>query len=348
MELATIAHNYLDRFKARYGQTIDSNQWSALNAWLGCRTAQYGQVHLSCSRCPALSMRYQSCGHRSCNQCQNHNTTQWLARQQKKLLPIEYFMVTFTLPYELRALTKRNPKLVYALLFECAVATLMSFGLNDQALAAELATTIVLHTHSRDLNYHPHVHMIVPGGGVTKKRREWVTVKGEYLFNGNLLASVFRGKLLSALQDAGLNFPPTPEKWVAQCKHVGKGLPALKYLSRYLYRGVISDKHIISDDGTTVTFEYIESKTGKRKMRRLAGEEFINLLLQHILPKGFRRVRDYGWLHGNAKKLLRLVQWVLQVRLPTPHETPRPCFVCTSCGAPMAVVGFSRPRLKPG
>ena len=120
---------------------------------------------------------------------------QWLERQQKKLLPIEYFMVTFTLPYELRALTKRKPKLVYALLFECAVATLMSFGLNDQALAAELATTIVLHTHSRDLNYHPHVHMIVPGGGVTKKRREWVTVKGEYLFNGNFLASVFRGKL---------------------------------------------------------------------------------------------------------------------------------------------------------
>ena len=331
MDLATIAHDYLDRFKAQYGKSINADQWSALNAILGCRTAQYGQVYLSCRDCPWQTTRYQSCGHRSCNQCQNHNTTQWLQRQQKKLLPVEYFMVTFTLPYELRSLAKQNQKLIYSLLFECAVSTLMAFGHNDKALAADLAATAVLHTHTRRLDYHPHLHMIVPGGGLTKKRREWKVLKGKYLFNGKQLASVFRGKLLCAMADAGLKLPATPKQWVAQCKHVGRGLPALQYLSRYLYRGVISNQRIVHDDGSHVTFEYTDSKNGQIQTRCLRGEEFIYLVLQHTLPKGFRRVRDYGWLHGNARKLLMLIQWVLQVAPPLPAETPGPQFICTCC-----------------
>lgn len=121
MELSSIAHDYLPAYKARYGHSTSAEQWSALNAILGCRTEQYGQIYLSCSDCSGASMRYQSCGHRSCNQCQNHSTNQWLDRQISKLLPVEYFMVTFTLPYELRALAKSNQKQVYSLLFECAV-----------------------------------------------------------------------------------------------------------------------------------------------------------------------------------------------------------------------------------
>ena len=204
MEFATLAQRYLTRFKAIHGTSTTAEQWSALNAILGCRTGQYGQVYLSCTDCASYSVCYQSCGHRSCNRCQNHTTTQWLERQASKLLPVEYFMVTFTLPRELRALAKSNPRLVYTLLFQCAVSTLRDFGLNDKAFASELAMTAVLHTHTRRLDYHPHVHIIVPGGGVSKNRRRWTTLNGKYLFNGYKLAAVFRGKLLFALGQAGL------------------------------------------------------------------------------------------------------------------------------------------------
>ncbi len=348
MELASIAYNYLDRFKNRHGKSATADQWSALNAILGCRTAQYGELYLSCKTCHWQSRQYRSCGHRSCNRCQNHCTTQWLERQSRKLLPVEYFMVTFTLPAELRALAKANQRQLYALLFECAVATLKTFGLNEKGLAAELAMTGVLHTHTRRLDYHPHVHMIVPGGGVNVRRNEWRKLKGKYLFNGFKLATVFRGKLLERIQKAGLTLSVTPNKWVVQCIRVGHGLPALKYLSRYLYRGVISNHSIVSDDGEYVTFKYKDSEAGKMNTRRLRGEDFLALVLQHTLPKGFRRARDYGFLHGNAKRLLQRVHWLLQVIVPKVAERQRPSFLCRQCRAPMLIVGFKGPNPRPG
>ena len=348
MDIATIAMHYLSRFKSRHGACTSQNQWSALNAILGCRTEQYGQIYLSCGNCSSLTSRYQSCGHRACNKCQNHCATQWLSRQENKLLPVEYFMVTFTLPFELRALAQNNQKIIYSLLFQCATSTIKDFGLNDKNLAAELAMTAILHTHTRKLDYHPHVHVVVPGGGVNRQRNEWRKLKNKYLFNGYQLAAVFKGRMLSAIKIAGLTLPSTPKKWVAQCQHVGKGLSALQYLSRYLYRGVISNKNIISDDGNVVTFRYKESSTGKVKRRQLRGEDFIALLLQHTLPKGFRRARDYGFLHGNAKRILHLVQLVLRVFVPIQQEIERPKFICKQCYSPMTIIGFKRPNGAPG
>lgn len=345
MLLATLVENYLDRYKARYGKHTTCNQWSALNAILGCRSGQYGELLLACQGCPHTDSQPRSCGHRSCNACQHHSTQQWLERQQAKLLPVDYFMVTFTLPFELRAVAKKNPTVVYSVLLQCATSIIKTFGLNDKGLAAELAMTAVLHTHTRRLDYHPHVHLIVPGGGVHRARREWRTLKGEYLFNGKALAKAFRGRMLDALEQVGLQSFNTPKKWVVQCIKVGRGLPALKYLSRYLYRGVISNKNLLQDDGTHVTFQYRDSKSGQMQTRRERGEDFIALLLQHTLPKGFRRTRDYGFLHGNAKALLKTVQWVLQVSVPLWKKAPRPVFTCKHCHSPMALVGF-RARLE--
>lgn len=347
-ELATVAHEYLNRFKAHYGATISDDQWSALNAILGCRSGQYGEVQVACHACTQQNTYPQSCGHRACNQCQHHCTTQWLERQEKKLLPVDYFMVTFTLPYELRSIAKANPKTLYALLFQCAVSTLKDFGMNEVKFAAELAMTAVLHTHTRRLDYHPHLHVIVPGGGINKQRNEWRKVKGHYLFNGYALAKVFRGRMLSAMMKAGLTVPVSPKKWVVQCQSVGRGLPALKYLSRYLYRGVVSNQQILNDDGRFVTFQYQDAKSKRMKTRKLSGEAFIALVLQHVLPKGFRRSRDYGFLHGNAKKWLQRVQWLLQVVIPKCKKRERPQFMCPQCHEPMSVIGFHRPQLAPG
>lgn len=290
-----------------------------------------------------------SCGHRSCPRCQNQEATHWLERQRAKLLPVDYFLVTFTLPAELRGLAWRHQTVVYGLIFDCAVSTLRDFGLNPNKLGAELGMTAVLHTHARDKGFHPHVHIIVPGGGVHRLRRCWKKVKGQYLFSQRALATVFRARLLDGLNRARLTHPDNlPQRWVVDCRRVGRGEPALKYLARYLYRGVIAERDILAHRNGQVTFRYVESRTGKTRTRTLAGADFLWLILRHVLPKGFRRVRDYGFLHGNAKKLLSLVQLILHVALPFPVATNKPKRTCPECGQPMQLMSVSRGHWLPG
>jgi len=209
--------------------------------------------------------------------------------------------------------------------------------------------TMVLHTHSRRLDFHPHVHVVVPGGGLDKNRRQWKKKKAKFLFNEFALARVFRARFLEALKDAGLSVPKNvPREWVVDCEHIGNGISVLKYLSRYLYRGVISEKNIVSNRNGQVTFKYVESKTGNTRYRSLKGEDFLKLILQHVLPKGFRRVRDYGFLHGNAKKLLSLVQLILHVVINEIKLRPRPVFNCPCCKATMVIIGFRQTAWNSG
>jgi hypothetical protein len=341
MKLASIFREYADAFLAKYGPRLLPSHHAALRAILSCRTPNAGTLHVHCSQCGHREWRPLSCGHRSCPQCQHHDATEWLERQQTKLLPVEYFLVTFTLPYELRSLLWHHQSVLYQAFFDCVSETLQAFGANPKHLGAELGMTAVLHTHNRRLDYHPHIHVVVPGGGIDRQRRQWKKKKGKYLFHAGSLARVFRAKFLDALQQAGFRIPPElPKKWVVDCTHVGKGKPALQYLSRYLYRGVLREKNLVSHRDGSVTFQYTDSRTGETQHRTLKGEDFLWLLLQHVLPKGFRRVRDYGFLHGNAKKLLALVQWVLQL-IVTALELPRrPPFLCPHCKTPMAVRGL--------
>jgi len=175
-------------------------------------------------------------------------------------------MVTFTLPYELRFLAWNNQKKVYSILFACVASTLKDFGLNPKNPGAEIGMTMVLHTNNRKLDYHPHIHAVVPGGGINKARRQWKKKKGKYLFNHKAMVRVFRARFLAALNEAELPIPKgVPEKWVVDCTRVGKGISALKYLSRYLYRGVISEKNIIANRNGYVTFKYIESSSGETR-----------------------------------------------------------------------------------
>jgi len=347
MDLQSVFTRYRASFLSMYGKTLSLEQWSAFNAITGCKQGQYGELQLSCLGCLKSAELPRSCGHRACNQCQHNSTQAWLDRQLNKQVPVDYYMVTFTLPRELRSMAKAHRKLVYSQLMQCATSTLKTFGLNKKGFNSELGMCAVLHTHTRRLDYHPHVHIIVPGGGIHRARREWRKIKGDYLFNGFALAKVFRARLLKALSNAALSVVNTPKRWVVQCKAVGKGKEALQYLSRYLYRGVVSNKNIINDNGETVTFQFLDSRTKQWNTRQLSGEDFIWLILQHVLPKGFRRVRDYGFLHGNAKQLLRIVQWVLKVPLPTAkaQTTTKAKPTCSHCSGPMIFVGirFARP-----
>jgi len=349
MKMASIINQYYDPFMTRYGDTALPGHLKAMHDICSCRTPDSGEIYVRCSECSHGELRPMSCGHRSCPQCQNHEASQWIDRQQSKLLPVLYFMVTFTLPYELRLLTWHHQKDVYSILFTCVSSTLKDFGLNPKNLGAEIGMTMVLHTHNRKLDFHPHIHVVVPGGGVNKRRRQWKKKKGKYLFNQEAMAKVFRARFLAAINKAGLSIPKrVPKEWVVDCSCVGKGITALKYLSRYLYRGVISEKNIISNQNGQVTFKYIESRTGNTRYRTLKGEDFLHLIMQHVLPKGFRRVRDYGFLHGNAKKLLSLVQLILYVVIKVIKQRPRPVFKCPCCKSPMVIMGFRRAAWKPG
>jgi hypothetical protein len=317
---------------------------------LGCRTAQYGALSLHCEQCDWLAQRPLSCGHRACAQCHQHSNALWAERQCLKLLPVPYFMLTFTLPRELHPLARAHGQAVYAILFQAAIETLRTFGCNDARLQAEPAATAVLHTHTRRLDYHPHVHLVVPGG-VIAADSAWRKIKGNYLFNHFNLARVFRAIALKHLQMAGLTVPHNPEKWVAHCKPVGQGTQAIQYLSRYLYRGVLSESQLVADDGVHVTFRYKDNQ-GKRRTRTVKGEILIRLLLLHVLPKRFRRARDFGFLHGNAKRRLQALQYLLKiVILPAkPREKAR--IICPCCKAVARITGFIKPqecvRLQPG
>ena len=192
MQLASIFQQYLDAFQSKYGTRLLPSHLNALYALLQCRTPKAGELQIRCPNCAQEAWKPRSCGHRSCPQCQNHETSKWLDRQYTKLLPVEYFMVTFTLPYELRQLAFCHQTTVYNALFACVASTLKDFGLNPKHLGADIGMTAVLHTHSRRLEYHPHIHVVVPGGGINAARKQWIKKKGKYLFNAFALATVFR------------------------------------------------------------------------------------------------------------------------------------------------------------
>ena len=347
MELASLIHQYQDAFLSKYGSRLLPGHLAAIGAITRCRTPEAGELFVQCPECGHTQWHPRSCGHRNCPRCQNHEASVWLDRQQAKLLPVEYFLVTFTIPYEFRWIAWNHQRLIYDLLFACVAGTLKDFGLNPKNLGAHIGMTAILHTHSRRLDYHPHIHVVIPGGGVDKSRKQWKKKKSKYLFNAFALAKVFRARFLEELNKAKLPIPNSlPSKWVVHCAHVGKGLPALKYLSRYLYRGVLSENNIVSNQKGNVTFKYVEGRTGKTCYRRLKGEDFLWLVLQHVLPKGFRRVRDYGFLHGNAKKLLALVQLILRMLIEITTPRPRPVFICPKCKAQMRIMAFYSPGPK--
>jgi len=213
----------------------------------------------------------------------------------------------------------------------------------------------VLHTHSRRLDFHPHVHLVVAAAAVDAAKQRWRRKRrgknGTYLFNEKAMAKVFRARMLAAIEAAGICLPACyPREWVAHCKSVGSGEKALIYLGRYLYRGVIREQDLLACDNGRVSFRYRNAKTGKVEKRALAGVDFLWLILQHVLPRGFRRARNFGFLHANCKRLIGLLQRLLKFDPSrfTPPRKERPAMLCSCCGAVMAIVRTRIRSTSPG
>jgi len=260
IRLATIIDTFEAGCLAQYRGQLRSEHYRALAAMKQCRTQASPMMRVKCTGCEQQKLVPHSCGHRHCPHCQHHESQQWLERQMKKQVPAEYFLLTFTLPAEFRALSWAHQSLLYELLMRCSWETVRTFSRNDKQLHGTPGAIAVLHTNTRQLEFHPHVHLVMPAAALDAKRRQWRTkrrgkAKAGYLFNYQALAKVFRAKMLAAIEAAGLTPPRRyPEKWVVDCKSVGSGESALIYLGRYLYRGVIAQKDIVACDNAQVSF----------------------------------------------------------------------------------------------
>lgn len=345
MKLATLIEQFRQPLLKKYGHRLLPSHLRALDAITACKK-QCGHFTCRCDSCQHSQQHNLSCGHRSCPGCQNDSATLWLERQKQKLIPTEYFMVTLTMPEQLRSLVFNHQHRAYTLLFEAAINTLKTLGLDTRHLGGDIGMTAVLHTHTRRLEYHPHIHIVIPGAALINKSTAFKRNDSKYLIHGDVIGKMFRGKFLYSLLEEGFDYPKNiPDKWVVNVKHIGKGLPALEYLSRYLYRGVISQKNITSANTHSVTFRYKDSKTNCTITRTLAGEDFVWKLLTHILPRRFRRVRDYGFLHHNAKRKLTIIQYLLHVKISPATPKAKPVIRCRQCSKPCRITDISPKRI---
>jgi hypothetical protein len=346
IELAEVLRRHAPEYLRRGGARVPGHHRRALRAIVRCRTPELGGHLYRCGQCARTHFGWHSCHHRSCPKCGGTEAAAWRERQQRDLLPVPYFLVTFTLPEELRALCQSHPRLGYTLLFRESAGTLQEIAANPRHLGAELGFVGVLHTWTRQLGYHPHVHYVVPGGGVRADGQKWRqcrTLKDgtPYLLPVPVLSRRFRTRFAEALRtqapELHREVPRAvwEKEWVVHSQPAGRGHAAVGYLARYVQNTALGGKALLADEDGRVTFRYTESRTGAPKTLSLDALEFIRRLLSHVLPPGLHKVRYFGWLHPNAKRRFLKVQTLLAVPLRlTPQALPEPPahLRCPHCG----------------
>lgn len=308
MTLADVLRRHGPDYLCKYGGRMPASHRAAIDAILRCHTPACGGSLYSCDGCGKQHFAYHRCGHRACPQCGHAHAQAWLEAQTERLLPVGYFLVTFTIPEPLRALFRANQRVCYDLLFSESATALQDVARQPRSLGGDLGLLGVLHTWTRQLVYHPHIHYLVPGVALCEDGTLGFPKDPEYLVPVQRLSARFRTRLrLRLLAEHPALYTQVPKEvwrkpWVVHCQHAGRGKEALSYLSRYIYKTAISSTRLISQDDQSVTFSYRESGTGEERIATLPAEEFLRRFLQHVLPRGLRRVRSYGWLSPAAKK----------------------------------------------
>jgi hypothetical protein len=354
---------------------LSLGQLKVMSAIEQCRSAALGGHSLRCSSCAKPQIAYNSCRNRHCPKCQSSAAQRWLEARQADLLPVPYYHVVFTLPAPISAIAYTNKEILYALLFDIAAETLRTIAADPKHLGARIGTTLVLHTWGSALTHHPHVHGIVPGGGLAPDADRWVPCKPGFFLPVRVLSRLFRRRFLEELEnlhrDGKLKFfgdhldladpqafadwlmPLRQCEWVVYAKRPFAGPEqVLEYLSRYTHRVAISNSRLIAHDERGVTFrwkDYREHGRTRHKMMSLSTFEFMRRFMLHVLPSGFHRIRHYGFLaNANRKRDIAAARDLLHHPTPPPctepgdagtdHGHSRPTFVCRHCGAPMLVI----------
>lgn len=299
LEVADIIRLHGAAYLARFGPSVAPSQLRALRDIEACRTPHFGGHVYQCDHCGEQRYTYHSCRNRACPKCHREHTERWLEQQRAHLLSCAYFLLTFTLPEDLRGLARTHPKTVYSLLMQCAAGALQQLARDPRYLGGRLGGLGVLHTWTRAMLYHPHVHLLVTGGGLSSDGTQWLEPKHPaYLVPVQALSAIFRAKMCAALKKAGLleQVPPAvwQKNWVVHCQPAGRGEQVLDYLGRYLFRVAIPNSRLERIENGQVTFRYRDNRTHKMRRVTLSGVEFLHRFLAHVLPPGCVKVRYYG------------------------------------------------------
>lgn len=315
LEVAEIFQRYGEQYCQKYGARMPTRHRQVMRAIQHCRTEALGGQTYRCPGCEYVLYSYHSCRNRHCPKCQNENAQRWLEKQQHTLLPVPYFLLTFTLPDELGKVARSHPQLFYNLLFRISAAATQQLAADLRFIAGQIGMMGVLHTWGRNLVYHPHIHYLVPAGGLASDGSTWLPARKNFLLPVRALSRLFRGKFHQALRNEAC-YPQIPDKvwkqdWVVHCEGVGSGLGALKYLAPYIFRVAISNNRLIKLENDQVTFRYRDTQSGKEKRCTLGAEEFIRRFLQHVLPRNFVKVRYYGLFSPSLRKKLSSLRQTL-------------------------------------
>jgi len=359
--VADVLRQYGGEYLQRFGTRMPAEHKKVLNALAACRTGRLGTVWYECEDCGQRHPMGRSCGNRHCPTCQQHLTKAWLEKQLARLLPCPYFLITFTVPAELRAFLRRHPEVTYPALFEASSGALKTLAADPKYVGSRRPGFFgVLHTWGRTLEYHPHVHYVVPGGGLSDDGTQWLPSRADFFVPVWALSTLFRAKFREAVKHAGLLDEVNPavwqENWVVHSEAVGDGRTSLQYLAPYVFRVAISDRRIVCSDGGHVTFSYRRSGTNQWRTMTLDAMEFVRRFLQHVLPTGFQKVRHYGFLGANSAHAIPAVQWlvalyygltfVLRGRVPAEATPAKPAPACPSCGGPLRLLKVIPCRLR--
>jgi len=358
LELADIFRDYGQAYRQKHADGLEDNQRRVMWAIQHCRTEALGGQVYRCPECEQQRYSYHSCRNRHCPKCQHERTQSWLETQRELLLPVPYFMLTFTLPAGLRELARRNPRLIYNLLFCASAEVTQKLAEDPRFVGGQIGLIGVLHTWTRNLAYHPHVHYLAPGGGLASDGVTWLPARQDFFLPVRVLSKLFRAAFRRNLQKTApfAQVPPEvwKQEWVVHCKPVGNGQAALKYLAPYIYRVAISNRRLLSIEHrgsletSQVTFQYRASDTGQLKLCTLSVESFIKRFLQHVLPNGFVKVRYFGFFGATVRSTLTALQLILgksdcaQLEQLQPAQTAevaptRSKILCPQCGKAMHV-----------
>jgi len=322
---------------------------------IGCRSGSFGTILYGCPDCQTIQPIPCCCGNRHCPTCQQNKMDQWLHKQMEKLLPTHYFLLTITLPHGLRQVVRSHQKITYAALFSCTHEALKKLARDKRFVGStRIGYLAVLHTWGSMLQYHPHLHLVIPGGAVSEKGDQWLSSRQDLFVHTKPLEKIVKAKFKDAMTKAQLIDKIDPsvwkKQWVVDSQAVGKGQNSLRYLSRYVFRVAISNNRIKSIENGVITFLYKDRQKKTWKTMALDAMEFIRRFLQHVHPKGFMKIRHYGFLNPNSpfsigqlRELISFIHDVIRDLLPEIPEYKKQEMKCTCCGHALTFIAFLRP-----
>ena len=345
---------YLERFKDH----IPQNHIKVIDAIIACRTQRCGITVYECNTCRKSHFTFRSCGNRHCPTCQHHKTIEWLDRQNKRHLPGHHFMLTFTMPSQIRSFVRSNQRLSYGAMFAASSNTIKKLTKDEKYIGGDMPGFFgVLHTWGRQLQYHPHIHYIVPGGALSSKNNTWHCSRLDFFLPVKVLSQIFKAKFRDLMVKADRFHDIPPEvwgiDWNVNCQAIGSSVESIRYLAPYVFKVAISNTRIVKVQNDRVFYRY--KKSGCHRWRTVSVEaiEFIRRFLQHALPTGFMKVRYYGILHPRSAIPLDKVRILIEMahgfdviyRKPPLVEKTQP--VCSHCGGKLTYLYSILPYMLP-